>query len=76
MGVETILPAVLIALEHLDSVIDLVAKAVGQAPTQEQLADELQRRGERLLTLASSLAAKQAERQKILDARLPPKVTP
>lgn len=63
--------ALIVGLRHLDNAIDLVSKLVGQAPTKEQLAAELAKRGERLLTLSATLAAAQAEDQAILDARIP-----
>ena len=75
-ALAAIAPVVAIGIKHLRSVVDLVAGLVGQGPTQPELAALLRKEAARLVVLAEQVDAAQAEDQKILDARIPPKVTP
>ena len=72
-ALAAIAPVVAIGIKHLRSVVDLVAGLVSQGPTQPELAELLRKEAERLLVLAGRVDAAQAEDQKRLDARIPPK---
>lgn len=73
-ALAAIAPVVAIGIKHLRSVVDLVAGLVKRGPTQPELAELLRKEAERLLVLAGQVDAAQAEDQKILDTRIPPKI--